>query len=161
MVMKEFETEFSIQLKPHGSSIPVISYGIDKETRQTIQVTDIITLSFVEKFTIGPHEFFLIFDNKTNDKHDMAVEILNVSVEGITLDRFKWSSIYTPTYPEPWASQQKTVLPKDHQSATYLGWNGIWKFQFDIPVFSWIHELENLGWIYQADSNGNLILKTT
>lgn len=161
MDMKEFETEFAIQLKPHGSVMPVISYGIDTKIHQTIAIKDITTLSFVENFTLGQHEFFLIFDNKTNDTPDMAVEILNVTVEKITVDRFKWASTYTPVYPEPWASQQTELLPVEHKSATYLGWNGVWKFQFEVPIFFWIHKLEGLGWVYEPDSRGKLVLRTT
>ena len=77
----------------------------------------------------------------------MAVEIESVTVEGITVDRFKWAGIYTPNYPEPWASTQTNLQPT-LQSATYLGWNGRWELPFSVPIFTWIHQTENLGWIY-------------
>ena len=90
----------------------------------------------------------LEFANKTNNTADMAVEIVAVAIEGMTLDRFKWSSRYYPVYPEPWASEQTDPLPEFHPSATYLGWNGRWELEFATPIFTWIHRLENLGWIY-------------
>jgi hypothetical protein len=36
-------------------------------------------------------------------------------------------------------------LLKNH---TYLSWNGKWTLTFDVPVFTWIHRVQNLGWIY-------------
>lgn len=71
----------------------------------------------------------------------------NPFFEGMSLDRFKWAGVYFPVYPEPWASTQ-IDLPKFHKSATYLGWNGQWELEFSVPIFTWIHKLENLGWIY-------------
>ena len=36
------------------------------------------------------------------------------------------------------------------QPHTYLGWNGRWVLEFETPVFTWIHRLEDLGWLYSA-----------
>lgn len=43
---------------------------------------------------------------------------------------------------------QTETLPKFQTNATYLGWNGLWVLEFELPIFTWIHKLENLGWIY-------------
>ena len=61
--------------------------------------------------------------------------------------KFAWAGIYRPEYPEPWASEQ-TNLATELSSHTYLGWNGTWRLTFGVPVFTWIHQVQNLGWIY-------------
>jgi hypothetical protein len=79
---------------------------------------------------------------------DKAVVIESIGFFGINDNRFAWAGIYEPKYPELWYSQQ-TVKPepllKNH---TYLSWNGKWTLTFDVPVFTWIHRVQNLGWIY-------------
>ena len=82
---------------------------------------------------------------------DKAVVIESVSFFGITDPKFAWAGIYKPRYPEPWYSQQVAqgvVLQPQLSPHTYLGWPGKWTLTFDVPVFTWIHETQNLGWIY-------------
>jgi hypothetical protein len=142
----KYNTEFSINLCPHDN--PLISYGIDGVVEnESLLLTKPLTIHFNLDLDEGDHTFFIDFYNKTNDTPKMAVEIESVTVEGITVDRFKWAGLYYPIYPEPWASTQ-TDLPKVRSSSTYLGWNGRWELTFSAPIFQWIHRVENLGWIY-------------
>jgi hypothetical protein len=78
---------------------------------------------------------------------DKAVIVESVSFFDITDPRFVWAGEYRPCYPEPWASEQHHLEPllKNH---SYLSWNGKWTLTFDVPVFTWIHKIQNLGWIY-------------
>lgn len=93
------------------------------------------------------------FLNKCNDDTiveknlDKAVIIDTVEFFGIQDPKFVWAGTYTPSYPEPWASQQ-TDLETVLKNQNYLGWNGKWTLTFDIPVFTWMHKTQNLGWIY-------------
>ena len=86
------------------------------------------------------------------DKKDQeAVVVESVSFFGLQDPRFAWAGVYEPRYPEPWATQQQDqgVVLKQHLSPhTYLGWPGKWTLTFDVPVFTWIHRVQNLGWIY-------------
>jgi hypothetical protein len=95
-------------------------------------------------------EFLNKQDSDTVPEHDLdkAVIVEAVKFFDITDPRFVWSGIYEPVYPEPWASEQTHLEPllKNH---TYLGWNGKWTLTFDVPVFTWIHQTQNLGWIYK------------
>ena len=143
----KYNTQFNIHLKPHGKTAPVINYGINYPTDILI-LSDDVQLAFNIDLPKGNNKIILEFANKTNNTADMAVEIVAVAFEGMTLDRFKWSSRYYPVYPEPWASEQTDPLPEFQPSATYLGWNGRWELEFATPIFTWIHRLENLGWIY-------------
>jgi hypothetical protein len=86
------------------------------------------------------------------DKQDQeAVIVQDVSFFGIEDPKFAWQGIYTPIYPEPWATEQHDlgiVLKRHLVPHTYLCWPGKWTLTFDVPVFTWIHRVQNLGWIY-------------
>ena len=86
------------------------------------------------------------------DKQDQeAVIVQAVNFFGIEDPKFAWAGVYNPQYPEPWATQQhdQGVVLKQYLSPhTYLGWPGKWTLTFDVPVFTWIHRVQNLGWIY-------------
>jgi len=86
------------------------------------------------------------------DKQDQeAVVIEDVSFFGISDPKFAWAGTYEPVYPEPWASQQRSqgvVLKPQLDAHTYLGWPGRWTLTFTVPVFTWMHQTQNLGWIY-------------
>ena len=82
---------------------------------------------------------------------DKAVIIESISFFGITDPKFVWLGVYEPCYPEPWAANQRqngVVLKQHLTNHNYLGWNGKWALTFDLPVFTWIHQVQNLGWIY-------------
>jgi len=85
--------------------------------------------------------------NKATDDATTAVIIDSVSFFGIQDPKFVWAGVYRPNYPEPWASEQ-TNLASELSPHTYLGWNGCWSLTFGVPVFTWIHQTQNLGWIY-------------
>lgn len=79
---------------------------------------------------------------------DKAVVIDRIIFNGIEDNRFIWAGEYRPEYPEPWYSEQENkpdLLLKNH---TYLGWNGKWTLTFSMPIFTWIHKTQNLGWIF-------------
>lgn len=139
-------TQFKITVRPEGTVSPVITYGVDTAST-TVTLDKTITLEFNVDLVPGTHSFILEFANKTNSTPDMAVVIERVEFEGISTDRMRWAGLYYPVYPEPWASTQTDLKPVV-DNATYLGWNGRWELPFTTPIFTWIHQLENLGWIY-------------
>jgi hypothetical protein len=146
-----YNTDISIQLSPEGITKPIITYGVDNQNINTITIDETMSITFSLDFVEGTHSVFLDFANKTNNTADMALIIDSVTIEGMTLDRFKWAGLYYPDYPEPWASEQTELLPKVRTNSTYLGWNGRWELPFTAPIFTWIHNLENLGWLYTVD----------
>lgn len=83
---------------------------------------------------------------------DKAVSIESVSFFGILDPKFVWLGKYSPRYPEPWAGQQRAAgvaLPTQLTNVTWMGWNGVWRLEFSAPVFTWIHQMQNLGWIHE------------
>lgn len=95
------------------------------------------------------HQLCVEFLNKTDsdtdlaNNRDKAVIIEEIEFFGIKSPQFVWAGVYRPMYP-PHVRDQPEVL-KYHN---YLGWNGIWCLDFTVPIFTWIHHVENLGWIY-------------
>lgn len=147
MTLGMYNTQLQVLVAPHGSSVPEIDYGIDAITH-TVQLTQPQLLCFDFDRPNSTAKFLLDFKNKSHSDPDTMVEIVSVTFEGITADRFKWAGVYTPRYPEPWASTQ-IDLPVSIPGATHLGWNGRWELEFTVPIFTWIHRTECLGWIYE------------
>ena len=146
----QYNLNIQLCVRPiYHNTVPAISYGYDDVVINTIDLERPCILSLNADFDRGAHSIWVDFQNKNyNDSQpdkglDMAVEIDSVTIHDITLDRFKWAGKYYPTYPEDYPDKKPVLQPH-----TYLGWNGRWVLEFDVPVFTWIHRLENLGWLY-------------
>jgi hypothetical protein len=149
----DYTVKLDIHLQPiwHDNP-PEINIGINDNIQRIILLEE---QTFHYEFTANNRSTLSIeLLNKTDadtvpDKGlDKAVVIKSVGFFGINDNRFAWAGEYCPAYPEPWFSEQ-TVRPepllKNH---TYLSWNGKWTLTFDVPVFTWIHRVQSLGWIY-------------
>ena len=86
---------------------------------------------------------------KINTDPTTAIVIDSIDFVGIQDPKFAWAGVYYPEYPEPWASQQLVMPPAEIPGQIYMGWNGIYRLTFGVPVFTWMHQIQNLGWIYQ------------
>ena len=130
----------------HNDRALSVRIGIDE---------NLTILTFVDSTTVN-FEFDAVDTCRLKvellDKQDQeAVIVQDVSFFGITDPKFAWTGVYEPQYPEPWVTEQHNqgVVLKQHLSPhTYLGWPGKWTLTFDVPVFTWIHRVQNLGWIY-------------
>jgi len=154
-----------------GPCIPsLLTYGTDMLTKVAVTLTPLIhnlapdvfvsVPGHVVRETLwGPKRIELEFDaatgwievvfmNKPPLDPDMAVVIDQVEFFGISDPRFVWAGVYTPSYPEPWYSEQDPPPPAQLRHQNYLGWNGRWRLDFSVPVFTWMHQTLNLGWIY-------------
>ena len=148
--------KLQIKLTPvFHANPPEIRLGIDKNL-STVTLTEPSEFNF-EFISSGPCKLIVEFLNKTNEDTvadqglDKAVVIDHVNFFGIQDPKFVWLGVYEPKYPEPWASEQTqngVVLKQQLTNQTYLAWNGKWTLTFDVPVFTWVHQVQNLGWIY-------------
>jgi hypothetical protein len=149
------QLECSLWLKPvwHDNP-PLIKLGIDHNVEETL-LTKTTEFKFIQSLNSGCHTLSIEFLNKTDtdtQSHlglDKAVIVDKIAFFGISDPKFVWNGKYTPRYPQLWASQQSTALPEILTLHNYLGWNGIWKLEFQMPIFTWIHQIQDLGWIYQ------------
>ena len=139
-------TKVAITLTPKLNQLPpeVFVSVPGYTTREVLWETKRIELEF--NAPVGWLE--IVFMNKPNNDPDMAVMIDKVEFFGISDPRFVWAGVYTPKYPEPWYSQQTEKPLAQLSQQTYMGWNGKWRLEFTVPVFTWMHKTLNLGWIY-------------
>lgn len=148
-----FDVEMTVVLQPRWhQDPPLIRLGVNNDLCEVALEQSTV---FDIKFTTPPGscQFSIELLNKKDsdtvpEKNlDKAVIVERIGFFGINDPRFVWAGEYRPQYPEPWASQQTDLEPvlKSH---TYLGWNGKWTLTFDVPVFTWMHKIQNLGWIY-------------
>ena len=139
-------TDVSITLTPRYTvTVPKISLSVPGHSiSQDLTVTQRIDF----KFTAPMGWLEVRFENKPALDPDMAVIIDQIDFFGISDPRFVWAGIYSPQYPEPWFSQQNPAPMAQLPGQNYLGWNGVWRLDFSVPVFTWMHRTMNLGWIY-------------
>ena len=115
------------------------------------------TFYIEEMLSAGPACLTINFTNKfpsdTNiaTGQDKAVIVEKITFNDIPSPRYVWAGLYYPQYNPDWYQQQvnqghtpKSVL----QYHNYLSWNGSWKLDVTLPIFTWIHKVESLGWIY-------------
>jgi len=134
---------------------PRICIGIDDNLSEIV-LTESTTIKF-EFTAVKECQLVVELLNKTDSDCipdqglDKAVVIESIDFFGISDPRFAWAGIYEPVYPEPWAQEQHdlgVVLKRQLCPHTYLGWNGKWTLTFSVPVFTWIHRIQNLGWLF-------------
>jgi hypothetical protein len=114
--------------------------------------------NFEQDLLPGEHMLSIEFYGKTDldtdviNNRDTAVIVNSIVFNDIVSEKFVWQGQYRPEYPAAWFQQQVEMGKQpdtELQYHTYLGWNGIWSLRFSTPIFTWIHQVENLGWIHQ------------
>lgn len=142
-----YPVKLSITLSPINHIDPIsVTLGIDKNlTTVKLEKSTTIHFEFEAKDTC---QLIVELPHKQDQE---AVIIDKISFFGISDPRFVWAGIYEPVYPEPWAEQQRSAgidLKPCLTAHSYLGWPGKWALTFTVPVFTWIHHTQNLGWVY-------------
>ena len=140
-------TKVAVTLTPKLSKVaPEVFVSVPgRVVRETLWKSQRIELEF--DAPVGWLE--IVFMNKPEIDQDMAVIIDQVEFFGIEDPKFVWAGVYTPKYPEPWYSQQIEKPPAQLPQQNYMGWNGTWRLDFTVPVFTWMHQTLSLGWVYQ------------
>ena len=138
-MVTEYPVKACIELRPVGSPwVRVTAPGHDQQFQLTeLRKIDLL-FSATESAEVCVHQF-----NKAELDPYTAVEIVSVSFFDITHPKFAWAGVYWPSYPKHLHGEPQ-LLP----GQTYLSWNGRWSLQFSVPVFSWMHRVLDLGWIY-------------
>ena len=76
---------------------------------------------------------------------DQLLHIKSIEIDEIDIGALVYEGVYTPEYPEPWASEQAkagNALPESFKNVTTIGHNGRWELKFASPFYMWL--LENL-----------------
>lgn len=135
----DYKTQLSVTLRPIGQPwvrVTVANHRVEQQLTQTH--------TFDFEFD-AKHSAVLMVEHfdKTEFDIDTAVEVTAVKFFGIDNPQFVWAGIYRPCYP---SHLQNQLLELPGQS--YLGWNGVWQLNFDLPVFVWMHKILAWGWLY-------------
>lgn len=156
MDIKKYKTQINLHVTPVWHlEPPMCSIQFSKDVFFKEEIKESKIYSYEEYLTPGKYDITIEFLNKkktdTVDGKDKAIKIDRITFNGIESNKFVWQGVYRPVYPEPWASQQKNLGKKLNtivNSATYLGWNGQWTLTYSAPIYTWIHNVENYGCIY-------------
>ena len=86
-----------------------------------------------------------VINEKGDILKDQLLHIKSIEIDEIDIGPLVYEGVYTPKYPEPWATQQRESghdLKDSFKNVTQMGFNGEWKFTFSSPFYMWL--LENL-----------------
>jgi len=86
-----------------------------------------------------------VVDDKGVIVKDQLLNIKSIEIDEIEIGSLVYEGVYTPDYPEPWATQQKEAgneLIESFKDVTQMGHDGTWRFKFESPFYMWL--LENL-----------------
>jgi hypothetical protein len=136
----EYQVKMSVTLEP--VDIPWVTVGINEQQfSQKLHKTSTFDFDFKarERCCLKIEHF-----GKDDNDPSTAVIVKEISFFGITNPNFVWAGVYVPLYPVHYLDK-KTPL----QGQDYLGWNGTYTLNFNVPVFTWMHQILNLGWLYQ------------
>lgn len=128
--MKQFDVRVNVLLEPVGTPDVVITCG--KYTRTAI-LTEPTWVNFTYSQAAGPCQ--LTVEHRNRKDHVTAVIVKTVELNDITHLQNTYQGMYYPDDMEP-------------RRDTYIAWNGVWILNFTVPVYTWMHQTQNLGWIY-------------
>jgi hypothetical protein len=136
----EYPVKMTVTLKPVQS--PYITITVDKIVyNQQLSTTTSFDFEFL---AVDQASMILEHHSKSDQDPNTAVIIQRIEFYGISDPRFIWAGTYYPVYPSHYPDQKSSRPGQD-----YLGWNGTYVLDFKVPVFSWIHQIQDMGWLYQ------------
>lgn len=86
-----------------------------------------------------------VINSKGDILKDQLLHIKRIEIDEIDLGALVFTGLYTPKYPEPWATQMAESgreLKESFTNVSQMGHDGEWKFTFSTPFYMWL--LENL-----------------
>lgn len=146
--MNDYRVHLKVALQPQGQPQVRVRLGDQSRLQQIDQATVFAFDVVAQQSVILEIELL----NKNDLDADTAVNIDSIEIFGISDPRFVWAGHYTPDYPEPWATQQRLAghdLAPVLTNHTYLGWRGVWRLEISLPAFTWMHQTQGLGLIYE------------
>ena len=153
--MNNYTADFSINInRQFVNTVPAIKIKFDTEE----VFAGLLDLDKCINFTSpgrppGLYRLNIEFYNKDYTEYINYNKDQYVSIESVYVEKYPHNfaiySKYFPEYPEPWKSQQleQGIKLKEQIHSNYMGWNGIWQLDVELPIYRWIHKTVNLGWL--------------
>ena len=132
----------------NGKSYAIKEITADKEKPDVIEFEHECQENEDCKLTIkrsGKGKNQTVVNEKGDLLKDQLLNIKSIEIDEIDIGALVYEGVYTPDYPEPWATQQKAEgikLRESFKNVTQTGHNGTWSFTFKSPFYMWL--LENL-----------------
>lgn len=146
--MSEESLKFQVTLSAtHWGKLPQFSIWLnDENVVSNASVTDTEVIEFSKAIQEGHHELKIRLENKDQKTdtviengeivNDMLLNIVDVSIDNISLGNLLWDAEYQLDQPQIYNS--KTITKLDH--CVNLGWNGAYVLKFSSPFYIWLLE---------------------
>ena len=88
-----------------------------------------------------------VINEKGDILKDQLLHIKSMEIDEIDIGALVYEGIYTPKYPEPWATQQRELgidLPESETYSSKIHHNGNWYFNFKTPIHPWFFSTLNV-----------------
>jgi len=152
MDIKKYHTDIELCVMPiFRDKPPCVRIGLNDDVWFEGSLSELDIRHQHQNLSAGQHRLFVELFGKNDHDPDQAIQLQSLTLNGIRDQKFIWTGTYLPRYPEPWFSQQLSLGQEPDskiKNTDYLGWNGIWTLEFTAPIFTWIHQVQGLGWIY-------------
>ena len=126
---------------------------VDNDTICDIEISRPQSIRIEKLLFTGDHRLEIYFYNKNSKEsgskdEEMSILIKHIRFQHIDKD-FHFLSSYFPEYPPGFVADQKKQGKVWSESilSNHLGWNGKYVVEFQTPVYQWLHEKLNLGWL--------------
>lgn len=109
--------------------------------------TDAHEIEFELSLEDGPHTFTV--EHTFSESAPCALVIDKIEIDDIDIGVLTYQGVYTPTYPEPWYSDEVAAgrTPKekigegdDGSACLFMGWEGRYDLKFATPLYEWLLE---------------------
>lgn len=131
--MKTYSVRVEVLLEPVESPLIKVSCGGETRTMRLSNSPSWIKFEFEQP--AGPIRLEVEMIDKQPDDHTTAVIVKKIKLNDIE----HMQNVYQGMY-----------YPHDRESKrdSYIAWNGVWVLDFTVPVYTWMHQTQALGWIY-------------
>jgi hypothetical protein len=137
----QYNTRIDIELEPVGTPEVKIIIADKIVDHSLIDGPVVKNFSFNQKS--GPFTICVEMLNKHDYDHDTAIIIKSFTFNDITDPKFVWQGCYYPRYPQHLIGQNEK-LPGHN----YISWNGVYQLTCTAPIFTWMHQVLDFGWIF-------------
>lgn len=131
--MKSYPVRVAVELEPVGTPmVKVVCQDQHKVLRPFTQTSWVVFEFFQET---GPARLSVELYDKHPHDPTTAVIIKQIKLNDIEHLQNIYQGMYYPHNMDP-------------KRDTYIAWNGVWILDFTVPVYTWMHQTQGLGWIY-------------